>query len=148
MEHGAVQDREPFPGSPNQFTGEVSLRRLQSAVDGVGASVIEVTFAPAARTYWHSHPNGQLLLVTNGTAIVANEAGERVVAGPGEYIDCPSDEVHWHGATPDGPMTHLSVTTGGPPSWGQEVTEARVRGVDAPADAGPGDISPWLQKWT
>ena len=123
MQHSSVSDQEGSSGSRNQFTGDAQVKRLKSPVDGVGPSVIEVTFAPGARTYWHVHPEGQLLLVLDGRAIVATADGERVVAGPDELVDCPPGERHWHGATRDAPMTHLSVTTGGPPEWAQEVTE-------------------------
>ena len=56
--------------------------------------------------------------------------GDVVTIRPGDIIHTPSDEWHWHGATPDDLMTHLSITEGtgdsGRPEteWGPHVTDA------------------------
>ena len=40
-------------------------------------------------------------------------AGERGWIGPGDVVVTPPEELHTHGAADDGPMAHLTVTTGG-----------------------------------
>ena len=128
MEHIGIDDQKWTAGSPEQFTGETRVKALKRLTDGVGPSVIEVWFAAGARTYWHSHPEGQTLWVVAGKAVVGTAAGERAVAHPGEVVNCPAGERHWHGALSDGPMLHISVTTGGSPEWAQEVTEEEYGG--------------------
>ena len=35
----------------------------------------------------------------------------------GDAISIPAGETHWHGATPDSYLMHLSITTGGATEW-------------------------------
>jgi quercetin dioxygenase-like cupin family protein len=74
-------------------------------------NVLGVAFEPGARTDWHSHPGGQVLHCVSGRGLVANEAGERLAITPGDTVQVPAGEVHWHGAAKDSPMFHLSITT-------------------------------------
>ncbi|WP_081865910.1 AraC family ligand binding domain-containing protein [Blastococcus sp. URHD0036] len=60
----------------------------------------------------HSHDGGQLIVVVSGNGWVET-AGERVWICPGDVVITPPDELHTHGAADDGPMAHLTVTTGG-----------------------------------
>jgi quercetin dioxygenase-like cupin family protein len=55
---------------PDNFTGNVSVEMLFDAVDPSHASGGYVTFEPRARTAWHSHPRGQILIVTAGVGRV------------------------------------------------------------------------------
>jgi quercetin dioxygenase-like cupin family protein len=36
-------------------------------------------------------------------------------------VHAPPGERHWHGATPDAPMMHLSLTSGGDTRWEDKV---------------------------
>ena len=45
---------------------------------------------------------------------------------PGDVIYTPEGEEHWHGATPEHFMTHLSITEGAL-YWGDHVTDAEYR---------------------
>jgi quercetin dioxygenase-like cupin family protein len=73
---------------------------------------IHVSFRPGARTRWHRHSSDQLLVITAGCGIVADEAGEREVR-PGDVVFVPRETRHWHGAGADSDMSHLSITTPG-----------------------------------
>ncbi|MEK7252134.1 MAG: cupin domain-containing protein, partial [Actinomycetota bacterium] len=66
---------------------------------------------------WHSHPAGQVLYVVSGTARVQAEGEQTVVAGPGDAVHAAAGVVHWHGAAPEAPMVHLSITHGGATEW-------------------------------
>ncbi|NIR38303.1 MAG: cupin domain-containing protein, partial [Actinobacteria bacterium] len=86
-------------------------------------------FEAGARTDWHTHPGGQVLYVLEGTARVQTIDGEMVELGPGDALHAPAGEEHWHGAGPDGPMRHLSITHGGFTEWvGRKVTDAEYDG--------------------
>ena len=90
--------------------------------------VSTVRFTPSARTAWHSHAVGQTLYVTEGKGLVQYRGGdiEQIWAGDVIYT---ADEWHWHGATPDHFMTHLSITEAVPgdlrpeAEWGEHVTD-------------------------
>ena len=85
--------------------------------DDDGLLVLGVHFSPGARTDWHSHPGGQVLYVVEGVCRVGNDQGELVELAPGDVAQIRPGEVHWHGATPHGPMTHLSLTSHGVTRW-------------------------------
>ncbi len=70
--------------------------------------VTMITFNPGARNTFHSHTGEQVLYVTEGKGIVADEQEECIVT-PGTVIYIPAGERHWHGATEDSPFSHLSI---------------------------------------
>ena len=97
------------------FTGDVTLTGLLGGGPG-NISVASVRFEDGARTHWHDHPGEQVLYVVEGEAR-AGTADEELRAGPGDVIYMPAGERHWHGAVEGQTMTHLSITTVGPPTW-------------------------------
>ncbi|SOD64515.1 Cupin domain protein [Streptomyces zhaozhouensis] len=109
------------------FTGRVSAKALRVADDDSRLVAYEVTFAAQARTHWHTHPHGQLLLVTSGTARVQLEGAPVVELGPGDSRWVPPDTRHWHGAAPAGPMTHIAVqeaaADGSTVTWGEPLSD-------------------------
>jgi len=54
-----------------------------------------VTFEPAARSAWHSHPLGQTLIVTAGTGWVQQEGGAKQELRPGDVVWTPPGVKHW-----------------------------------------------------
>ena len=61
--------------STGYFTGQVRIDPVFDAEGAARASVGHVTFEPGARTKWHTHPIGQLLIVSQGSGYVC-KAGE------------------------------------------------------------------------
>jgi quercetin dioxygenase-like cupin family protein len=85
-----------------------------------------VTFEPGARTAWHSHPAGQILIITAGRGWVGHKGGEREEVTPGDAVWFPAGEVHWHGATATTAMTHIAITetlNGSAADWMEHVTD-------------------------
>jgi quercetin dioxygenase-like cupin family protein len=70
---------------------------------------VQVTFAPGARTAWHSHPAGQILIVTSDFGWVQEWNGEKHQIRPGDVIWTPPGVKHWHGATAANGMTHIAI---------------------------------------
>ena len=68
-----------------------------------------VTFEPGARTAWHTHPLGQLLIVTFGSGLVQRWGGPIEEIRPGDAVWFAPDEKHWHGAAPTTAMTHIAI---------------------------------------
>jgi quercetin dioxygenase-like cupin family protein len=120
MRHTPSETAGWKPSGHEHFTGEVWNSRLNDG-DG-GLTVLAVQFAPGARSDWHSHPAGQTLYVVSGAGLVQTEDGTTVEISAGDTVHAPAGELHWHGAKPDSPMMHLSLTTAGPATWGPKVT--------------------------
>lgn len=117
MHHETADETTWDPAPEEHFTGRAWFGPLHRPGDALDLNVLGVRFEAAARTDWHTHPAGQVLYVVAGTALVQTESGETVAAGPGDAVHAPAGEMHWHGAGPDAPMVHLSITHGGPTEW-------------------------------
>ena len=92
------------------FTGTVYVRPLAPRNANNNFSVASVTFEPGARAFWHTHPAGQTILVTEGVGLY-QEKGKAIRAlNKGDVVLCDPDIEHWHGASPDTPMTHVVIT--------------------------------------
>lgn len=104
----------------SQFTGDVHNYLTMPATDGV--TINTVTFTPGARTYWHSHTDGQILEVIAGRGLVQSEGSAPVSIGAGDTVWVPPGERHWHGAAPDSFMTHTAISLG-PTNWAEEVAD-------------------------
>jgi quercetin dioxygenase-like cupin family protein len=108
-------------GDAATFTGRVWLSPGMPGTGGTGMTVVH--FSAGARTHWHSHPGGQLLYGVSGRGRVRSRGGPGHTLTPGDIVHIPPDEWHYHGGGPDSPMAHVSVTVGGPPEWGDPVTD-------------------------
>ena len=102
------------------FTGEVWGDPVLPETDSV--LINNVFFAPGARTHWHTHHQGQVLVVAagEGRARARDGSGGRLTAGDVVWI--PPGEEHWHGASPDSYMLHLAISLGGH-DWLDPVTD-------------------------
>jgi len=108
-----VRPKQPsIKGPAGTFTGEVWIDPIAAGVEPSRVRVNAVHFAPGARTAWHAHALGQTLWVTEGLGLVQARGQAVVEIGPGDIVVTPAEEWHWHGATPDNVMTHLSITEG------------------------------------
>lgn len=120
-------------GPAEHFTGAVRIDPLFDPHDQARAAGVSVTFEPGARTAWHTHPLGQILLVTDGCGLVQSEDGPIEQVRPGDVVWFPPDEKHWHGATPDKAMTHIAIheqRDGEVVTWMEHVTDDQYEGVD------------------
>ena len=102
--------QESFEGPAEWFTGSVRLDpiHLQPKAPSRLTSAL-VTFQPGARTNWHTHPLGQLLIVTSGKGWTQCEGEARVEINTGDAIWCPPNHKHWHGATDATGMSHIAI---------------------------------------
>ena len=90
------------------FSGDA---RIDSLFKGSGAARISgglVSFDPAARTAWHTHPLGQTLFITAGTGLVQEWDKPIQEMGPGDIVWIPAGVKHWHGASASVGVTHLA----------------------------------------
>lgn len=94
------------------FTGSVWLEPVIEAPDPARVRALRVTFAPGARTAWHTHPLGQTLYVLSGVGRVGTRGGPVRVIRAGDTVWIAPGEEHWHGAAPDQVMCHLAIQEG------------------------------------
>ena len=114
-------------GPADWFTGTVRIDSAFQREDPARVTGAVVTFAPGARTAWHTHPLGQTLIVTEGTGWAQTQGGPRVDIHPGDVIWFPPGEKHWHGATATTAMTHIAIQEaldGNTVTWMEKVADA------------------------
>ncbi len=127
MEH--VKKPPSAKGPSGWFTGDVWIDPIARGEEPSRVRVSAVRFTPGSRTAWHSHALGQTLYVTDGAGLAQSRGGDVVEIRAGDVVHTPADEWHWHGASPDHFMTHLSITEGVGTSdkpetyWGDHVTD-------------------------
>jgi quercetin dioxygenase-like cupin family protein len=96
-------------GPSEWFTGTVRIDPLFQATDPALVQGASVTFEPGARTAWHTHPLGQILIVTAGCGWAQRWGGGIEEIRPGDVVWFPPGEKHWHGATLTTAMTHIAI---------------------------------------
>ena len=118
-------------GSPEYFTGAVRVDPLFQANDPARAVGASVTFEPGSRTAWHTHPLGQILIVTAGRGLVQCWDGPLEEIRPGDVVWIPPGEKHWHGATATTAMTHTAIqeqVDGRAADWMEKVSDEQYPG--------------------
>lgn len=116
----------------NNFTGIAWVNMVVQASEGLDCSTGVVTFEPGARTAWHRHPGGQILLITDGIGYYQERGKLIEIMKKGDVIKCIPGTEHWHGASPDSKVTHIAI---GPNSkmgsavWLEKVTEKEYRSI-------------------
>ncbi|AYB35316.1 cupin domain-containing protein [Chryseolinea soli] len=111
--------------NPN-MVGTVWLYSMVEADSLSQTQVGNVTFERGARTNWHSHYAGQILLVTDGMGYHQIKGKPVELIKKGDVIKCPPNVEHWHGATPDHFLTHIAITQNtekGRVTWLRKVTD-------------------------
>ena len=112
------------------FTGNTYLTRLSEKDDIWNSSIANVTFEAGARTNWHKHSGGQILLVTAGEGRYQEEGKEIQILKPGDVVKIPLNVKHWHGAAPNSMFAHVSIETNIPnndTTWLEPVSEQEYK---------------------
>ena len=107
------------------FTGTAWLTSLVEADDVNTIAAGVVTFEPGARTFWHQHPAGQIILVLSGEGYYQEEGGSKKTLQKGDVIKCPPNLAHWHGASLDREFVQIAITgrENGPTQWFKGVSD-------------------------
>ncbi|CAH0256961.1 hypothetical protein SRABI27_03115 [Pedobacter sp. Bi27] len=96
---------------PNDwFTGEAFLSPLVAKDKNNEFSAGAVTFEIGARTNWHTHPKGQVLIVTKGSGFYQEKGKPAQAINKGDVVNIPENIEHWHGASNKTSMTHIAIT--------------------------------------
>jgi quercetin dioxygenase-like cupin family protein len=126
----AAEVQSIFPkgekGSSEYFTGNAYTNGLVPADSTYATLVGNVYFEPGARSNWHRHPAGQILIITDGVGYHQIKGQARQTMRKGDVIQCPPNTVHWHGASPDTGLQQLYIIPNvekGIVEWMEPVTD-------------------------
>lgn len=119
------------PANPDWFTGDVHMASMEELTQLQAANV---TFAAGARTNWHTHQVGQLIIVVEGEGLFQEEGQPARLIRRGETAWAGPAVNHWHGATADSGMSHvvanLKDDEGDFVDWGRPVTDEEFTTAD------------------
>ena len=118
----STRAQQPPPANAPRFTGKTEV------MDSKDLSIARRRFEPGARTAWHSHDRGQLLMVEDGR-MRAQQRGRPIKEfGAGESEYTAPNVVHWHGAAADRALVQLNVGFGSGAKWFEDVSDAEYLG--------------------
>ena len=127
---GAEAMNEVFPKgnliTNNNFTGKAWLNRLVTDKENFDLTAGKVVFEPGARTNWHSHPGGQILLCIKGNGYYQEKGNSIRLLKAGDVVEIYSDIIHWHGASQNSEFEHIAISTQqskGSVVWMEPVTD-------------------------
>jgi quercetin dioxygenase-like cupin family protein len=115
----AVAQAPPENKQSSNYTGKVTTVEMNAKTRAA-----RLHFEPGARTKWHTHEKGQLILCEEGVARhqIQGKAIQELHAGDTAYV--PGGMPHWHGAAPNSATTLFSIDlSAGSNHWLNEVTE-------------------------
>ena len=118
--------------SADYFTGTSFLNVLVPKDETGSYTIGNVDFEPSCRTNWHTHPAGQILLVTNGKGYYQEKGKSVRLLEKGDVVVIPSHIEHWHGARHDSHFTHIAIsniTEEGAVTWLSPVTDEEYDSV-------------------
>jgi 4-carboxymuconolactone decarboxylase len=118
---GAAQSSVPAEAA--NFVGKTAT------LDASNISAGRRFFEAGARSNWHSHPNGQLILNESGVGLHQVQGQPIRRLAPGDSVYVGPGLVHWHGAAPDTALTQVNIGFGGTTKWGEPVADAVYRGA-------------------
>jgi 4-carboxymuconolactone decarboxylase len=137
LRSGSQPSRQVLAGN---FTGSVRVDPLFQANAPARASGSLVTFEPGARTAWHTHPLGQVLIVTTGVGRVQRWGDPIEDIRQGDVVWIPPGQKHWHGAAPQSSMAHIAISEsldGESVEWMEKVSDAQYSPPSADGTATP-----------
>jgi 4-carboxymuconolactone decarboxylase len=96
--------------SKENFIGTVWVNMFVTLNDSLSLSGGTVTFEPKARTNWHKHATGQILIITDGTGYYQEKGRMIQIIKKGDVVKIPANVEHWHGASHQNSMTHIAIS--------------------------------------
>lgn len=96
--------------SNDWFTGNAFMHPLVAKDKNNDFSAGNVVFEPGARTVWHTHPKGQVLIVIDGNGFYQEKGKPAQPIKIGDVINVPENVEHWHGASATSKMAHINIT--------------------------------------
>lgn len=130
MQVVTIKDQPSTLAPAEYFTGTAKVARLITGEDPSDLTCGSVEFQPGARSNWHTHPKGQLLIITKGHGLVQEWGKPARKIKAGDVVWTPPNVKHWHGAAVKHSMTHTAVTEtqeGKAVEWMERVTDEQYK---------------------
>jgi quercetin dioxygenase-like cupin family protein len=118
------------PGPATHFTGKAYNFGLVSSDTVYNTLAGNVYFEPGARSNWHTHPGGQILIITDGMGYHQIEGQPRQTMKKGDVVKCPPNVRHWHGASEHSSLSQLYIIPNaekGIVNWMEPVTDEQYK---------------------
>ncbi len=115
-----LDEKQAEQDTGRSFDGHVRKHMLVGGEQSKELELLAVYFSAGARTRPHTHEKDQVLHFVQGTGIVATETDKRVCSA-GDVVTIPGGTWHWHGATRDHAMCHISIRQPGGTNWDVEL---------------------------
>ncbi|SNC65213.1 4-carboxymuconolactone decarboxylase [Hymenobacter gelipurpurascens] len=125
------------------FTGTVFANLVVTPADNLSSVIGKMTFEPRARTNWHTHSVGQVLIVTQGVGYYQETGQPAVVIREGDVVKIAPGMLHWHGASHHSSLTHTAIVPSAQPdgtTWLQPVTEEEYDAAVPATDSIPAPV--------
>jgi len=119
--------------SNEYFSGDAFLYPLLAKDKNNEFALGSVTFEPGARTNWHTHPKGQVLIITEGQGFYQEKNNPARTIKKGDVVNIPENTDHWHGAAAGSRLVHIAITNykdGENVVWLKPVTDAAYKEVN------------------
>ncbi len=113
-------------GPDKNFTGNAFNAGLVAPDSTYTTAVGNVYFEPGGRSNWHTHPGGQILIITDGVGYHQIEGQPKEIMKKGDVIKCPPNTRHWHGASEDTGVQQMYIvpnTEKGIVNWMEAVSD-------------------------
>lgn len=118
--------------SSDIITGKAWHKKLVDH-DSIFTTVIGCEeFEAGSRNVWHSHPGGQIIIVTDGVGYHQIKGEPIQILRKGDVAKCPPGILHWHGASKDSSVTQIYIlpnTERGIVNWFKRVTDEEYSNV-------------------
>jgi quercetin dioxygenase-like cupin family protein len=120
-------------GPEKNFTGKAYNFSLVSSDSTYNTLVGNVYFEAGARSNWHKHPSGQILIITDGEGYHQIEGQPRQTMKKGDVVKCPPNVRHWHGASANTSLSQVYIipnTDKGIVEWLEPVTDEQYKSTN------------------
>lgn len=114
-------------GPDQNFTGNAYNTGLVAPDSTYTTAIGNVYFEPGSRSNWHTHPGGQILIITDGKGYHQIEGQTKQVIQKGDVVKCPPNTRHWHGAAENTGLQQMYIvpnTEKGIVNWMETVTDS------------------------
>jgi quercetin dioxygenase-like cupin family protein len=119
---GRAQQPATGANDPNNFTGK------SSSLETKGMALARREFEAGARSNWHRHEGGQVLIVEEGRMRYQVDGQAMKELALHETAFLPGGVAHWHGAVPGTAAKQVSVQLATGITWMEKVNDGQYNG--------------------
>jgi 4-carboxymuconolactone decarboxylase len=120
-----------------RHTGSNTLIELHKADSLFKFNMAVASFPAGKKLDWHFHPDGQILVFTDGVGYYQERGKPKRVVAKREVITCLPGIQHWHGASAQSGATYMATyaTLKGSTVWLEKVTDEDYEANDKTTSA-------------